>query len=120
MASQQICKLMSKHSESNTGPKVPLKANQDKNIWRMQAAIEAKRSLEVQKLSNNLGAVRRKKLGKLDAAYEVHQVLCCCCMLVQASKPSAAAPFCCRIMMHALVVACSALWQPYIGPVIPP
>lgn len=101
-------------------PKVPLKANQDKNIWRMQAAIEARRSLEVQKLSNNLGAVRRKKLGKLDAAYEVHQVLCCCCMLVQASKPSAAAPFCCRIMMHALVVACSALWQPYIGPVIPP
>jgi len=47
----------------------------------MQAAIEARRSLEVQKLSNNLGAVQRKKLGKLDAAYEVHQVLCCCSII---------------------------------------
>ncbi|DBA83627.1 hypothetical protein WJX77_005721 [Trebouxia sp. C0004] len=38
-----------------------------------KAAIEARHPLEVQKLSNNLGAVQRKKLGKLDPAYEVHQ-----------------------------------------------
>ena len=59
-----------------------LKADQgNPTTRRMQAAIEAGRSLEVQKLSNNLGAVQRKKLGKLDAAYEVHQVLCCYCIL---------------------------------------
>jgi len=58
----------------------------------MQAAIEARRSLEVQKLSNNLGAVQRKKLGKLDAAYEVHQVLSCCCIMMYASTSSAPKP----------------------------
>jgi len=52
------------------------------STWRMQAATEARRSLEVQKLSNNLGAVQRKQLGKLDAAYEVHQVLSCCIMML--------------------------------------
>ena len=61
----------------------------------MQAAIEARRSLEVQKLSNNLGAVQRKKLGKLDAAYEVHQVWSCCCIMMYASMSSAPKPIRC-------------------------
>ncbi|KAL0041673.1 hypothetical protein WJX79_000444 [Trebouxia sp. C0005] len=39
----------------------------------LKAATKARHSLKVQKLSNNLGAVQRKKLGKFDAAYEVHQ-----------------------------------------------
>lgn len=36
--------------------------------------MAAQHPLQVQKLSNNLGAVQRKKLGKFDAAYQVHQV----------------------------------------------
>ena len=40
----------------------------------MQAAKEAGKSVEMMKLSNNLGAVQRKKLGKIEDAYEVHQV----------------------------------------------
>lgn len=40
----------------------------------LQAAKEAGRWLELMKLSNNLGAVQRKKLGKFEDAYFVHQV----------------------------------------------
>ena len=95
---------MSTHTE----PKKRYYSKQIKAIqstWRMQAAIEARRSLEVQKLSNNLGAVQRKKLGKLDAAYEVHQVLCCCCILAThllTLHPNACInTFCCCMLMHA-------------------
>ena len=40
----------------------------------MQAAKQAGRSLEFMKLSNNLAAVQRNKLGKTEAAYEIYQV----------------------------------------------
>ena len=39
-----------------------------------QAAKEAGRSLEFMKLSHNLAAVQRKKLDKIEAAYEIYQV----------------------------------------------
>ena len=40
----------------------------------MQAAKQAGRSLEFMKLSHNLAAVQRKKLDKIEAAYEIYQV----------------------------------------------
>ena len=89
LASQQKSEHMSKQASKDP---TQSKRGEPKSTWRMQAAIEARRSLEVQKLSNNLGAVQRKKLGKLDAAYEVHQVLSCCCIMTYASTPSASKP----------------------------
>ena len=40
----------------------------------MQAAKQAGRSLEFMKLSHNLAAVQRKRLDKIEAAYEIYQV----------------------------------------------
>ena len=119
-----------------------MKTNQ--STWRMQAATKARHSLKVQKLSNNLGAVQRKKLGKFDAAYEVHQVLCCilvmhlcllvlhpnactnicCCLLMLISTLSAAAAPCCiaqcLLLLHHGAGSDSALWQLYVEAVISP
>ena len=39
-----------------------------------QTAKGAGRSLEFMKLSHNLAAVQRKKLDKIEAAYEIYQV----------------------------------------------
>ena len=40
----------------------------------MQVAKQAGRSLEFMKLSHNLAAVQRKKLDKVEAAYDVYKV----------------------------------------------